>query len=135
MISMIVCVLLSLINIGSTAALNAILALDLAALLASYSLSIGCLLYRRLSGVPLPHREWSLGRWGFAVNVASMCFLLPVFVFTMFPSVVPVTPVEMNWGSLLFGFMVLFSTGYYIVLGRKVYVSPRDRLRRDLETD
>ena len=65
--------LLSLINIGSTAALNAILALDLTALLSSYILSIGCLLLKRLRGEPIPHREWSLGKAGMAINIAALC--------------------------------------------------------------
>jgi amino acid transporter len=118
-------VLLSLINIGSTAALNAILALDLTALLTSYILSIGCLLLKRLRGEPIPHRE--------AINIAALCWLFPVLVFTLFPATVPVTPDGMNWGCLLFGFMVLFASGYYVTKGRYVYVSPRERLRRDLE--
>ena len=59
LISLVVCVLLSLINIGSTAALNAILALDLASLLCSYTISIGCLTLKRLRGEPLPPRDVS----------------------------------------------------------------------------
>jgi hypothetical protein len=39
----------------------------------------------------------------------------------------------MNWGCLLFGFMVIFSTTYYVVYGRKQYISPRDRLHRELQ--
>jgi len=124
-----------LINIGSTAALNAILTLDLTALLTSYILSIGCLLLKRLRGEPIPHREWSLGKAGMAINIAALCWLFPVLVFTLFPSKVPVTPDGMNWGCLLFGFMVLFASGYYVTKGRHVYVSPRERLRRDLEDD
>lgn len=88
---------------------------------------------KRLRNEPLPQREWTLGRAGFAVNIAALCWLLPVLVFTLFPTSVPVKPDGMNWGCLLFGFMVLFATGYYVVKGRKVYVSPRERLRRDLQ--
>jgi amino acid transporter len=132
-ISLVVCVLLSLINIGSTAALNAILALDLTALLASYIVSIGCLLLKRLRSEPVPHREWSLGKAGTAINIAALCWLFPVLIFTLFPSSVPVTPDGMNWECLLFGFMVLFASGYYVVKGRHMYVSPRERLRRGLE--
>lgn len=134
-ISLIVCVLLSLINIGSTAALNAILALDLTALLASYIISISCVLLKRLKGERLPYREWSLGKAGLAINIAALCWLFPVLVFTLFPSQVPVTPDGMNWGCLLFGFMALFATGYYVTQGRRIYISPRERLRRDLEDE
>lgn len=67
-ISLVFGVLLSLLNIGSTAALNAVLAVDLAALLCSYSLSIGCLLLKRIKGEPLPPRKWTLGKWGALIN-------------------------------------------------------------------
>jgi hypothetical protein len=70
-----------------------------------------------------------------AINIAALCWLLPVLVFTLFPSSIPVTPDGMNWGCLLFGFMVLFASGYYLVKGRHVYVSPRERLRRSLEDE
>lgn len=39
---------------------------------------------------------------------------------------------DMDWGVLLFGFMAAFATIYYIIVGRHVYVSPKERLRRDL---
>lgn len=133
MISLVVCILLSMINIGSYTALNAILALDLASLIASYTISIGCLTLKRLKGEALPPSKWSLGRWGFAINVGALCWLLPIFIFTMFPSVTPTTAATMNWGCLLFGFMVLFSSVYYFVKGKSEYVSPRDRLHRELQ--
>ncbi|KAK1079253.1 hypothetical protein LTR33_006541 [Friedmanniomyces endolithicus] len=135
MISLIVCVLLSLINLGSTAALNAILALDLAALLSSYTISIGCIAMKRMRGEALPACEWSLGKWGLPINIAALIWLIPIFTFTLFPSVTPVTAVGMNYGCLLFGFVVVFSTVYYIIVGRHVYISPRERLRRDLQNE
>lgn len=133
MISLVVASLLSLINIGSTVALNAILALDCASLLSSYTICIGCLALKRLRGEPLPPRAWSLGRWGLWINIAAICWLIPIFIFALFPGATPTSPSTMNYGSLLFGAMVIFSTIYYVVKGRKVYISPRERLRRDLQ--
>lgn len=69
-VSIVFGILLSLINIGSSAALNAILAVDLAALLCSYSVSIGCLLLKRIRGEALPPRKWTLGKWGATINAA-----------------------------------------------------------------
>jgi choline transport protein len=60
LVSMGVTCLLSMINIGSTAALNAILSLGVVALLSSYFVTISCLIWRRLWGEPLPPRRWSL---------------------------------------------------------------------------
>ena len=70
-----VCVLLSLINIGSTTALNAILALDLASLLCSYTICILCLVFKRLRGEVLPPAQWSLGRWGTYRAVITRCLM------------------------------------------------------------
>ncbi|KAK5109723.1 hypothetical protein LTR62_006563 [Meristemomyces frigidus] len=132
LLSLVVCVLLSLINLGSTAALNAILALDLASLLSSYTICIGCLVLKRLRGEELPPRQWTLGRWGLPINILALLWLLPIFVLTLFPSTVAPTPANMNWAVLLFGFVVVFAVGYYLVVGRHVYISPRERLRREI---
>ncbi|EMD00338.1 hypothetical protein BAUCODRAFT_119879 [Baudoinia panamericana UAMH 10762] len=133
LISLLVCILLSLINIGSSAALNAILALDLTALLASYTICRSCLVLKRLRGEPLPPRAWSLGRWGLAINIAAVCWLLPLFVFTLFPVAIPVAASSMNWACLLLGAVVLFANAYYFAHGRRLYISPEERLRRDLQ--
>ena len=69
------------------------------------------------------------------INVAALCWLVPIFIFTLFPSVTPTSAASMNWGCLLFGFVVLFAVGYYSVIGKKVYISPRERLRRDLQQE
>lgn len=39
----------------------------------------------------------------------------------------------MNWGCLLFGFMVIFSAVYYVVKGRHEYISPKERVHRELQ--
>lgn len=70
---------------------------------------------------------------GLPINIAALCWLIPIFIFTLFPPVVPTTPQTMNWACLLFGFILLFATFYYVIWGRKVYISPKERLRRDLQ--
>ena len=132
LISLVVTALLALINIGSSVALNAILSLNCASLLSSYIICISCLILKRLRGEALPGRPWSLGGWGLHINIGALCWLVPIFVFTLFPGVTPVEPSTMNWGVVLFGFMVGFSTLYYTSVGRKVYVSPKDRVKRFL---
>ncbi|KAL8717563.1 MAG: hypothetical protein Q9181_008308, partial [Wetmoreana brouardii] len=59
-------VIIALINLGSSVALNAIVSLTISALISSYILSIGCVLSKRLRGEPLPPSRFSLGRWGMA---------------------------------------------------------------------
>jgi len=96
-----------------------------------YTICIGCLTLKRLRGESLPRRPWSLGRWGLAVNMVALCWLVPVFIFTLFPGTVPVRPSSMNYRVLLFGAMVLFSIVYYLLIGRREYISPRERVKRD----
>ena len=79
----IVVVLLSFINLGSYVALNAINSLAAVSLLTSYMLTIGCLIWRRLFGEPLPPRKWSLGKYGLAINCIAFCLLLPLWVFAL----------------------------------------------------
>lgn len=123
-VSLVLVILVSLINLGSTTALNAINSVTISSLLSSYILTIGCLLYRRFSGKPLPSRRWSLGYAGPIVNIASLIFLLPLFVFAFFPLTANPTPTDMNWGIAMFGGLVLLASIYYVSLGRKVYRPP-----------
>ena len=58
MVSLMICVLLSLINIGSSVALNAILALGTGSILASYLICISCVALKRVRGEELPPRQW-----------------------------------------------------------------------------
>jgi choline transport protein len=89
--SVVISSLLSLINIGSYVALNAINSLGVVSLLFSYTVTISCLVWRRLRGAPLPPRRWSLGRYGLAVNIVSLCFVAPLLFFAFWPVATPVT--------------------------------------------
>lgn len=128
--SLVFTILLSLINIGNTAALQAILTLLTGGLLPSYILSIGCVILKRVRGEKLPTSRFTLGRFGLPINIASILFLIPIFLFSFFPPETPVEAKTMNWGSLIFGFIFIFATVYYIVHGRKVYVPPVIRVKR-----
>ncbi|KAM0799525.1 amino acid/polyamine transporter I [Usnea florida] len=125
-------IVISLINLGSSVALNAIVSLTLSALLASYILSIGCILSKRLRREPLPPARWSLGRAGMAINIIALIFLLPCFVFCFFPTATPVVAKTMNWNIVMFGGISLWATGYYVVKGRKTYIPPVRIVKRDL---
>ncbi|KAK0272015.1 hypothetical protein LTR35_013185 [Friedmanniomyces endolithicus] len=131
LVSLGITVLVSLINLGSTVALNAINSVTISALMSSYILTISCVVYRRLSGQPLPSRRWSLGRAGMPINIAALVFLTPLFVFAFFPLATPVTPASMNWGIAMFGGVIVLATIYYAVEGRKSYTPPVMLLQRE----
>lgn len=64
-LSCLVSAVLALINIGSSTAFNAIISLDVAALMFTYAASIGCVLHRRLSdpgSLPPARGTWKDGR-------------------------------------------------------------------------
>jgi len=66
-----------------------------------------------------------------AINIASLCFLCPLFVFAFFPLATPVVPSTMNWGCLMFGGIILFATVYYWIFGRKQYIPPVALVKRE----
>ena len=62
--------LLSIINIGSQVAFNAIISLNVAALMYTYALSISCVIYRKIyCPQSLTPRRWSLGRLVLGINL------------------------------------------------------------------
>lgn len=65
---------MSLINLGSKKAFEAMISLATVALMATYIISIGCVLLKRLRGETLPSARWSLGRSGLGVNVVAIVY-------------------------------------------------------------
>ncbi|GAT24587.1 GABA permease [Aspergillus luchuensis] len=132
LVSLVLTMLLSLINIGSTVALDALITLTVGALLNSYIVTVSCVAWKRIRGEPLPPHRWSLGRWGLWVNLGALAFLIPEFVFVMFPLYSTVDPENMNWSSLMYGGMLIFSIIYYALYGRKTYVPPVALVKREI---
>ncbi|KIW01233.1 uncharacterized protein PV09_07276 [Verruconis gallopava] len=117
--------LLSLINIGSTVAFNAIISLQLMALMATYSISIGCVLWARTFGEKrLPPAQWSLGRWGAPINAIGFLYSLFCLFWTPWPTVKDPNATNFNWAIVMMGGIVVLSTVWYFVGGRKKYQGP-----------
>ena len=123
-VTLIVAALISLINIGSTVALNAITSLGAVATLISYFLSISCIVYRRLSGKGLPVCRWSLGLAGLLINVSAMPPLIPLIFFLTWPLTTPVTAQTMNWSSVMLAGVLIIAFTYYAIWARKEYIGP-----------
>ncbi|KAK2795611.1 hypothetical protein FQN50_009717 [Emmonsiellopsis sp. PD_5] len=132
LVSLVITTLLSLINIGSTAALNAIITLALSSLMSSYMISITCVLLKRVRGEPLPPRKWSLGRYGMLINILALCFLAPMFIFVFFPLATPVDPTTMNWACVIYGGVITIATVYYAFIGRFTYIPPVALVKRNI---
>ncbi|KKZ64246.1 hypothetical protein EMCG_09771 [[Emmonsia] crescens] len=122
--STVITILLSLINIGSTEAFNAIASLTIASLFMSYLVCIGCFIYRRMQWKKMPPTRFSLGAWGLPVNIFSFFYLGFAIVFTFFPNNNNPTLVSMNWSILVFGVVVIFAGLQYLFHGRNIYDGP-----------
>ncbi|KAI7278009.1 amino acid transporter-like protein [Hortaea werneckii] len=109
---------------GSYTAFNAFNSLGTVSILSSYTITVGCLIWRRLFGKPLPPRRWSLGRWGLAVNMFSLCLTTPMLFFYVWPLYYPVTASNMNWSSAMLGGVTIMALVYYLVKGRHDYAGP-----------
>ncbi|KYG42556.1 hypothetical protein M433DRAFT_157743 [Acidomyces richmondensis BFW] len=114
----------ALLNLGGTEVFDSIYGVGEGAALLTYAISIGCVLWRRLFGKPLPPARWSLGKLGPFFNAFSVLFLLFVFVMDFFPLATPVTAQTMNWGIAFFGGVALLSTLNYFIHARKVFKGP-----------
>ncbi|KIW50408.1 hypothetical protein PV05_11997 [Exophiala xenobiotica] len=123
--------LLSCINIGSATALNAINSLGGCSILTSYYITIGCLIWRRLNGPPLPSRRWSLGKYGLPINIAALMFLTPLWFFAWWPLSTPVTAEFMNWSSTMFAGTIIFAMGWYFLKARHIYTGPVVLVKRE----
>ena len=124
--------LLSLINLGSTVTFNAILSLGVVSILSSYLVSISCILIKRIRGEKLLPRRWSLGNWGYAMNVIGLAYLALGYLFAFFPLGTPVTLQTMNWASAVYGGVVVMSAFYYVVYARHTYVPPVVKVAKDM---
>ena len=123
--------LLALINIGSTVAFNAIISLQLIALMATYATSIGCVFYRRIKGEHfLPPAQWSLGAAGKFINAFAFIYSVYLMFWIGWPPVRDVTPVDFNWAVVLLAAVLIASTIFYFTTGRKVYKGPVTLVQR-----
>jgi choline transport protein len=122
--------LLALIIIGSSIAFNILISLGNISLYSSYIIVIGCMLRKRFVGESLLPARYDLGRWGIGVNVIAFIYLAVAIVFTLFPSMPNPAPIAMNWASLMFGSLVIFSVVYYYLKGRHTYKGPVEYVKR-----
>lgn len=120
-----VVLLLSLINIGSSAAFNAILSLSAIALYFSYLVPIVFLVIKRIRA---PHEiQWGpfcLGKWGLPINVFSVIWAVYILIFLPFPATLPVTAENMNYAAPVFIGVVLFAVVDWCFRGRYKWNGP-----------
>lgn len=124
-VTCIITVALSLINIGSDVAFNAIISLNVVALMITYVFSIGAVLHRRIRNPELlPTCQWSLGRWGVPINIGGVLYSFHAFFWCFWPEGTPVALETFNWAVVMFVAIVVLSLVDYMIRGRKQYKGP-----------
>lgn len=111
---------LACLNIASTTAFGAFIALSSIGLFSSYFIAIGCMVCARFSrDRPLELGEWNMGRYGLAVNIFAMAYTAYVTIWLPFPSLLPVTAQNMNYSLPIFAFSTLSAVLYWMVRGKE----------------
>lgn len=129
--SCVISILLSLINIGSDTAFNAIVSLNVAALMSTYAVSISCLLYTRiLHPDRLPAKRWSLGRFSIPVNLLGLLYVIFALFWSFWPGAPGFVADEFNWSVVMFVGILVISLVMYFVHGRYHYSGPVEHIAR-----
>lgn len=130
LLSCTIAVLLSLINIGSETAFNAIISLQVVSLMFTYACSLSCVLYRRIRYPDLvPTARWSLGKWGPLVNAIGLVYTLFAFFWSFWPGSTAINAEDFNWSVVLFSGVFILSLIMYYIQGRKIYRGPVKQIR------
>lgn len=121
-LSTVVDCLLGLIYFGSTAAFNSFTGVATICLSTSYGLPILISLLRGRTAVR--NSSFSLGRFGFAINILTICWISLAIVLFCMPVALPVEPQTMNYASVVFAGFATISIIWYFVRGRREFKGP-----------
>lgn len=109
---------LACLNIASSAAFGAFVALGSIGLFVSYFIAIACMVHNRFQVDSATFGNWNMGRLGLPVNVFALVYTAWVTVWLAFPSSLPVTGPNMNYAAPIFGATTLFALVYWFIKGR-----------------
>ncbi|CAG9988311.1 unnamed protein product [Clonostachys byssicola] len=118
-----ICLLICLLQLGPSTVLNAILGFSFLSGGLGYSIPIWLVIIRGRSLLP-EDRYFNLGSFGLLINILSALWLLISCIFFAFPSYLPVTADNMNYGApVFFGLLSLFIPNWFFH-GKKNYHVP-----------
>ncbi|KAF9633953.1 Amino acid/polyamine transporter I [Lasiodiplodia theobromae] len=121
-LSTVVDCLLGLIYFGSSAAFNSFTGCATICLSASYG---GPILVSVLRGRKLVrHSTFSLGKFGLAINILTIIWIVLAVVLFCMPVSLPVDATTMNYASVVFVGFGTISLVWYIIRGRKDFKGP-----------
>lgn len=121
-LSAVVDCLLGLIYFGSSAAFNSFTGVATICLSTSYGLPILISVLRGRRAVK--HSSFSLGRFGYAINITTVCWIVLAVVLFCMPVSLPVTPSTMNYASVVFASFASISVIWYFIYARYHFTGP-----------
>ncbi|KAF2031616.1 amino acid permease-like protein [Setomelanomma holmii] len=121
-LSTIVDCLLGLIYFGSSAAFNSFTGVATICLSTSYGMPILISVIRGRQAVK--NSSYSLGKFGYAINIAMIAWICLAVVLFCMPVSLPVEPATMNYASVVFAGFAVISIAWYFIRGRKTFTGP-----------
>ncbi len=124
LVGFLLCILIGLLELGSSTALNAILGAGILFIFMSYAIPITCALLQQRHAFSAAH-YFNLGKvLGSTLNAISVVWICFIFVWLCFPLYLPVTGVTMNYAIVVFAIVTLLSTINWFVWSNKRFRSP-----------
>lgn len=114
------CAAINLIALGSYETISAIFNVCAIAMDWSYCIPIACkLIYGKFEPGP-----WNMGKAGYFVNAYAILWTAFVSVIFLFPTVKPVTKLNMNYAIVILAAIFVCAGVYWLISGRKFYIGP-----------
>lgn len=110
--------ILCLLNLASSVALGVIIALSTFGLYQSYFIAIACTIYARSTG-RLEDVGWSLGSWGWPINIFGLLYTAWVSIFLVFPNYLPIDAELMNYALPINVLVWLFALATWFGWGQR----------------
>lgn len=121
-LSTIVDCLLGLIYFGSSAAFNSFTGVATICLSTSYGMPILISVLRKRKAVK--NSTFSLGKFGYAINIAMIVWICLAVVLFCMPVSLPVEAASMNYASVVFAGFASISIAWYFIRGRRSFTGP-----------
>lgn len=119
-ISVILCIAINLVGLGSYAAIAGVFNITAIALDWSYCIPIIC----KLAFGQFEPGPWNLGKASIFINAWAVIWTLFVSIIFILPTVRPVTALTMNYAAAFLGLIFFFATIYWYIRGKNFYTGP-----------
>lgn len=119
-ISIVCCIAINLVGLAEYNAILGVFNICAIALDWSYCIPIFCkIAFGRFQPGP-----WHMGKVGYFVNAYACLWTLFVSLIFLLPAYRPVTALNMNWAIAFLALILLVSTAWWYISGRKYYTGP-----------